>query len=130
MGHCSRRLLGATSWALRSVDKVFAVHSSMRYISSKLSSSQAGVSLGKVHFRECGLPSTESEDEGEIENFRLRAQRIYKAPLTFSFLLPTLYTHILSTTTAMASIYDKLAQAKYEEKLKATILGELLSSSC
>ena len=85
------------------------------------------MSLSKFHFRKCGLFSAKSEGEGEIENFRLRAQRIYNAPLTFSFLLPTIYIHILSihsTTRTMASIYDKLAQAKYEEKLKATIISE------
>jgi hypothetical protein len=75
------------------------------------------------------LFSTKSESEGEIGNLRLRAQSIYNAALTFCFLLSTIYTHILSTTTTMASIHDKLAQAKYEEKLKATILGEFIGVS-
>jgi len=128
MGHCRRRLLGAKNWALRSVDKVFAVHSSIRYISSKLSSSKAGVSLSKVHFRKPQLLSTKGEGKSEIGKCRLRAQSIYNAASTFCFLLSTLHIHILITysTTTMASIYDKLAQAKYEEKLKVTILGELI----
>jgi len=76
------------------------------------------------------LFSTKSEGKGEIRNLRLRAQDIYNAALTFYFLLSTIYIHISRTypTTTIASIHDKLAQAKYEEKLKATILGKFISS--
>jgi len=73
------------------------------------------------------LLSTKSEGEGEIENFRRRAQSIYNITSTLLSTFYPLHPHPkdLFDDNKMASIYDKLAQAKYEEKLKATIISEL-----